>query len=145
VTLLEAHPDFDREFRGDTLHPSVMEIMDQLGLADRLLQLRHSKVDRFTVQTDTGPFTPANLSRLKTKFPYITIMPQTSFLEFIVAEAEKYPSFRVVMGARVRELVEEAAWCAACATRTKTARTRCGRRSWSGPTGAGAGCGGSRG
>jgi 2-polyprenyl-6-methoxyphenol hydroxylase-like FAD-dependent oxidoreductase len=107
VTLLEAHPDFDREFRGDTLHPSVMEIMDQLGLADRLLQLRHSKVDRFTIQTDTGPFTPANLSRLKTKFPYITIMPQTSFLEFIVAEAEKYPSFRVVMGARVRELVEE--------------------------------------
>jgi 2-polyprenyl-6-methoxyphenol hydroxylase-like FAD-dependent oxidoreductase len=107
VTLLEAHPDFDREFRGDTLHPSVMEIMDQLGLADRLLQLRHSKVDRFTVETDTGPFTPANLSRLKTKFPYITVMPQTSFLEFIVAEAEKYPSFRVVMGARVRELVEE--------------------------------------
>ena len=51
VTLLEAHPDFDREFRGDTLHPSVMEIMDQLGLADRLLELRHSKVDRFTIQT----------------------------------------------------------------------------------------------
>ncbi len=107
VTLLEAHPDFDREFRGDTLHPSVMEIMDQLGLADRLLELRHSKVDRFTVETDTGPFTPANLSRLKTKFPYITIMPQTGFLEFVVAEAEKYPSFRVVMGARVRELFEE--------------------------------------
>jgi 2-polyprenyl-6-methoxyphenol hydroxylase-like FAD-dependent oxidoreductase len=107
VTLLEAHPDFDREFRGDTLHPSVMEIMDQLGLADRLLQLRHSKVDRLTIQTDAGPFTPANLSRLKTKFPYITIMPQTSFLEFVVGEAEKYPSFRVVMGARVRELVEE--------------------------------------
>ena len=107
VTLLEAHPDFDREFRGDTLHPSVMEIMDQLGLAVGLLRLRHSKVDRFTVETDTGPFTPANLSRLKTKFPYITIMPQTSFLEFVVGEAEKYPSFRVVMGARVRELVEE--------------------------------------
>ncbi len=107
VTLLEAHPDFDREFRGDTLHPSVMEIMDQLGLADELLKLRHSKVDRFTVQTDEGPFTPANLSRLKTKFPYITIMPQTGFLEFVVAEARKHPSFRVVMGARVRELVEE--------------------------------------
>jgi len=107
VTLLEAHPDFDREFRGDTLHPSVMEIMDQLGLADRLLQLRHSKVDSLTIQTDAGPFTPANLSRLKTKFPYITIMPQTDFLKFVVGEAEKYPSFRVVMGARVRELIEE--------------------------------------
>ena len=107
VTLLEAHPDFDREFRGDTLHPSVMEIMDQLGLADRLLGLRHSKVGSFTIQTDAGPFTPATLSRLRTRFPYITIMPQTSFLEFIVGEAEKYPSFRVVMGARVKELVEE--------------------------------------
>ncbi len=107
VTLLEAHPDFDREFRGDTLHPSVMEIMDQLGLAGKLLELRHSKVSSLTIQTDDGPFTPATLSRLKTKFPYITIMPQTSFLEFVVAEAQKYPSFRLVMGARVRELIEE--------------------------------------
>src|SRR3712207_6459529 len=59
VTLLEAHPDFDREFRGDTLHPSVMEIMDQLGLAERLLKLRHSKASTFTIQTAYGPFTPA--------------------------------------------------------------------------------------
>ncbi|HYN87443.1 MAG TPA: FAD-dependent oxidoreductase, partial [Ardenticatenaceae bacterium] len=97
----------DREFRWDTLHPSVMEIMDQLGFAERLLKLRHSKASTFTLQTAYGPFTPADLSRLKTKFPYITIMPQTSFLEFIVEEAKKYPSFRLSMGARVRELVEE--------------------------------------
>jgi 2-polyprenyl-6-methoxyphenol hydroxylase-like FAD-dependent oxidoreductase len=51
VTLLEAHPDFDREFRGDTLHPSVMEIMDQLGLADRLLELPHTEARSFTLQT----------------------------------------------------------------------------------------------
>ena len=107
VTLLEAHPDFDREFRGDTLHPSVMEIMDQLGLADRLLELRHSRIATFTIQTDEGPFSPVDLSRLRTKFPYITVMPQTSFLEFIVGEARKYPTFRLVMGARVRELVRE--------------------------------------
>ena len=107
VTLLEAHPDFDREFRGDTLHPSVMEIMDQLGLADRLLKLRHSKLSSFTLQTAKGPFTPADLSRLHTKFPYITIMPQKNFLEFITEEAKQYPSFRLVMGARVRELIEE--------------------------------------
>ncbi len=107
VTLLEAHPDFDREFRGDTLHPSVMEIMDQLGLAERLLELRHSKISSLTIQTDEGPFSPIDLSRLKTKFPYITVMPQTSFLEFITGEAKRYPNFRLVMGARVRELVEE--------------------------------------
>jgi 2-polyprenyl-6-methoxyphenol hydroxylase-like FAD-dependent oxidoreductase len=107
VTLLEAHPDFDREFRGDTLHPSVMEIMDELGLADRLLELRHTELRTFTLQTAAGPFTPVDLSRLKTKFPYITMMPQTSFLEFITEEAKHFPNFRLVMGARVRELIEE--------------------------------------
>jgi 2-polyprenyl-6-methoxyphenol hydroxylase-like FAD-dependent oxidoreductase len=106
VTLLEAHPDFDREFRGDTLHPSVMEIMDQLGLADRLLELRHTEARSFTLQTVTGPFTPIDFSRVDTKFPYITVMPQTSFLEFITGEAKRYPNFRLVMEARVRELVE---------------------------------------
>src|ERR671921_445265 len=107
VTLLEAHPDFDREFRGDTLHPSVMEIMDQLGLAERLLELRHSELRNFTLQTVSGPFTPVDLGALKTKFPYITMMPQTSFLEFVTREAKRYPNFRLVMGARVRELVED--------------------------------------
>ena len=107
VSLLEAHLDFDREFRGDTIHPSVMEIMDQLGLAERLLELRHTKVRSATVQTVAGPFTPLDFSHLKTKYPYITMMPQTSFLEFITGEAERYPNFRLSMGARVRELVEE--------------------------------------
>ncbi|MDP8952795.1 MAG: FAD-dependent oxidoreductase [Actinomycetota bacterium] len=107
VTLLEAHPDFDREFRGDTIHPSVMEIMDQLGLADRLLELRHTEIQTLTIQTAGGPFTPVDLSHLNTKFPYITMMPQTSFLEFITEEAKRYPNFRLVMGARVRELIEE--------------------------------------
>ena len=83
VTLLEAHPDFDREFRGDTIHPSVMEIMDQLGLADKLLELRHTEIRSATVQTDAGPFTPLDFSHLNTKYPYITMMPQKDFLEFI--------------------------------------------------------------
>jgi 2-polyprenyl-6-methoxyphenol hydroxylase-like FAD-dependent oxidoreductase len=107
VTLLEGHPDFDREFRGDTIHPSVMKIMDELGLADRLLQLRHTEIRTFTLQTAAGPFTPVDLSRLNTKYPYITMMPQTNFLEFITEEAKRYPNFRLVMSARVRELIEE--------------------------------------
>ena len=106
VTLLEAHPDFDREFRGDTIHPSVMEIMDQLGLAERLLELRHTEIRSATVQTEAGPFTPLDFSHLNTRYPYITMMPQTSFLEFITREAKRYPNFRLVMEARVRELVE---------------------------------------
>jgi 2-polyprenyl-6-methoxyphenol hydroxylase-like FAD-dependent oxidoreductase len=107
VTLLEAHPDFDREFRGDTIHPSVMELMDELGLAERLLKLRHNKIRNVQFQSATGPFISADLSRLKTKFPYITLMPQTNFLEFIIEEAKRYPNFRLVMRAHVRELIEE--------------------------------------
>ena len=107
VALLEAHPDFDREFRGDTIHPSVMEIMEQLGLVERLLELRHTEIRSATVQTEAGPFTPLDFSHLNTKYPYITMMPQRSFLEFITKEAERYPNFRLVMEARVREFVEE--------------------------------------
>ena len=107
ATLLEAHPDFDREFRGDTIHPSVMEIMEQLGLVERLLKLRHNEIRSATVQTEAGPFRPLDFSHLNTKYPYITMMPQKDFLEFITGEAKRYPNFRLVMEARVRELVEE--------------------------------------
>jgi 2-polyprenyl-6-methoxyphenol hydroxylase-like FAD-dependent oxidoreductase len=72
-----------------------------------LLELRHTEARSFTLQTVTGPFTPIDFSRVDTKFPYITVMPQTSFLEFITGEAKRYPNFRLVMEARVRELVEE--------------------------------------
>jgi 2-polyprenyl-6-methoxyphenol hydroxylase-like FAD-dependent oxidoreductase len=83
VTLLEAHGDFDRDFRGDSLHPAILEIMDELGLVDTLLDLPHTKVSVLPIQTSTGPFVPLDFRRLKTKFPYIVFMPQTRFLEFV--------------------------------------------------------------
>jgi 2-polyprenyl-6-methoxyphenol hydroxylase-like FAD-dependent oxidoreductase len=107
VTLLEAHDDFDRDFRGDTLHPSVLEIMEELGLAEKLLALPHTKISSFPLQTASGPFVPLDFRRLRTQFPYIAVMPQTRFLEFVTAEAKQYRNFRLVMGARARELVEE--------------------------------------
>ncbi len=107
VTLLEAHMDFDREFRGDTIHPAVMEILDEIDLAGRLLQLPHSKLEEFTLQTATGPVTVANLRYLKTRFPFVTVILQARFLEFITEEAKRYPGFRLVMGAQVDELIEE--------------------------------------
>jgi 2-polyprenyl-6-methoxyphenol hydroxylase-like FAD-dependent oxidoreductase len=105
--LLEAHKDFDRYFRGDTLHASVLEIMDELGLADRLLQLRHTKTYKYITETADGPVTFADFSRLKSKYPYMMIMEQVGFLEFITTEAKRYPSFQLVMGANVQELIEE--------------------------------------
>lgn len=106
VTLLEAHKDFDREFRGDTLHPPTMELMDQLGLADALLEQPHTKIHTAQVQTATGTTAVAEFGRLKTRFPYIVLMPQSCFLEFVTREAARFPNFTLNMEANVRELVE---------------------------------------
>lgn len=107
VILLEVHKDFDREFRGDTLHPSVMEIMEQLGLADKLLEFPHTKMRRLTIQAGGNTAALVDLSSLKTKYPYITILPQVKFLEFITAEAQRYPNFQLIMGANAQEIITE--------------------------------------
>jgi 2-polyprenyl-6-methoxyphenol hydroxylase-like FAD-dependent oxidoreductase len=107
VTLLEMHKDFDREFRGDTIHPSTMEILDQIGLAEKLHEIPHTKVSGPTLQFANGVITPFDLGRLKTRFPYILMVAQSRFLEFITAEAAKYPEFRLVMHANVNQLIEE--------------------------------------
>jgi 2-polyprenyl-6-methoxyphenol hydroxylase-like FAD-dependent oxidoreductase len=107
VTLLEAHKDFDREFRGNTINPSVMEVMGELGLVDRLLELRHAEIPRFTIQAAGSSTVFADFRRLNTRYPYVLMLPQASFLELIAAEARRCPNFRLVMGARVKELIEE--------------------------------------
>ncbi len=107
VTLLEMHKDFDREFRGDTVHPSTMEILDQIGLADAVHDIPHGKITGPTIRFASGPFRPFDLSRLKTRFPYILMIPQSRFLEFLAGEASKLPQFRLVMHAQVQRLIEE--------------------------------------
>lgn len=107
VILLEAHHDFERDFRGDTLHAAAMEILDELGLAERLLQLRHAKVSNVVLPTRTGTITLNLFSKVKTKFPYITVIAQSQFLAFITEEAKRYPNFRLIMGARVEALLEK--------------------------------------
>jgi 2-polyprenyl-6-methoxyphenol hydroxylase-like FAD-dependent oxidoreductase len=105
TTLLEEHEGFNRDFRGDTVHPSTMELMDQLGLANRLLQLADAKIHQLNFDTPTGSIEMANLSRLPTKFPYITMMPQARFLDFLAGEMDKLPSVRRVMRASVQGLL----------------------------------------
>jgi 2-polyprenyl-6-methoxyphenol hydroxylase-like FAD-dependent oxidoreductase len=107
VALLEAHEDFERDFRGDTIHPSVLEILDELGLAGRLHELRHSKIRTAAFRTPAGALTLADFGRLDTRFPYIMMLPQSRFLEFLTGEAKQYPNFQLRMGARVEELIEE--------------------------------------
>jgi 2-polyprenyl-6-methoxyphenol hydroxylase-like FAD-dependent oxidoreductase len=107
VTLLEAHRDFDREFRGNTINSSVLEILARLGLAQGALGLGHAKIRRFILQAGGRREAFADFSRLRTPYPYVLMLPQARLLEFVVNEAMRYPNFRLVMGARVKELVVE--------------------------------------
>jgi 2-polyprenyl-6-methoxyphenol hydroxylase-like FAD-dependent oxidoreductase len=89
VTLLEAHPTFERDFRGDTIHPGILEILDEIGLADRLHELPHVKTYGPTFQTPEGPVLIIDLRKhLKTRFPYVLWMPQPIFLAFLAEEAK---------------------------------------------------------
>jgi 2-polyprenyl-6-methoxyphenol hydroxylase-like FAD-dependent oxidoreductase len=107
VVLLEAHRDFDREFRGNTINPSALEILARLGLAEGVLGLDHAKARRFTLQAGGRREAFADFSRLRTPYPYVLMLSQARLLDFVVAEAKRYPNFRLVMGARVRELIME--------------------------------------
>jgi 2-polyprenyl-6-methoxyphenol hydroxylase-like FAD-dependent oxidoreductase len=104
VILLEAHADFDRDFRGDSLHPAIMEVLDQLGLADALLALPHRKIR--TASLPTEPPLSLSFDALGGRFPYITLMPQERFLTFLTDQAARYPEFRLVMNATVQGLVQ---------------------------------------
>lgn len=106
VTLLEAHHDFNRPFRGNTLNPAILHLMAELGLIEGLLRLPHAKVLHFTIQTAAGPLIFADFQRLNTPYPFVMMLPQDHFLEFIINEARRYPHFRLIMGARVEALIE---------------------------------------
>ena len=108
VTLLEMHPTFERDFRGDTIHPAILEMLDEIGLADRLHERPHVKMYGPTIPGVGGPGLMFDFRRLlRTKFPYILWMAQPVFLDFLAEEARRFPSFRLVMGANVSRLVEE--------------------------------------
>jgi 2-polyprenyl-6-methoxyphenol hydroxylase-like FAD-dependent oxidoreductase len=105
VVVLEKHGDFLRDFRGDTIHPSVLEILDELGLADSFLALPHTKVSDVGGQTTTGQSIGFTFKRLPTRFPYIAFVPQWDFLEFITHEAARFPSFTLIRNAEVVDLL----------------------------------------
>jgi 2-polyprenyl-6-methoxyphenol hydroxylase-like FAD-dependent oxidoreductase len=108
VMLLEAHKTFERDFRGDLIQPGAMEIMDELGISDRLLeQVPHSKTGKMEFSLGGQTVTFADFSRLKTRHPYITIISQVKLIEFLTAEAKRYPNFQLLIGASVQQLIEE--------------------------------------
>ncbi|WP_266017424.1 FAD-dependent oxidoreductase [Brucella intermedia] len=106
VTVLEKHPDFLRDFRGDTIHPSTLQIMDELGLLDDLLALPHTKAYRLHAEIGGQDITIADFSRIPARCRFIAFMPQWEFLDYIAREAAKYPNFKLIMPANVVELIE---------------------------------------
>src|SRR5436305_2076847 len=106
VVVLEKHSDFLRDFRGDTIHPSTLEILDELGLADRFLLLPHTKVSKMSIRTTSGQKIELSLNRLPTRFRFIAMVPQWDFLEFLTAEAGRFPTFRLLRNAEVVGLLE---------------------------------------
>jgi 2-polyprenyl-6-methoxyphenol hydroxylase-like FAD-dependent oxidoreductase len=108
VVVLEKHNDFLRDFRGDTVHPTTLRIMDELGFIDEFLRLPHTRIDRVAFDTGGSIRTFGNfkvLKRLGFKQPFIAMMPQWDFLDFIVEKASAYPEFTLIRNAEVTDLV----------------------------------------
>ena len=108
VLVLEKHADFLRDFRGDTIHPSTLELMHELGALDDFLKLPHQEVRQLSAHV-AGEIVPiADFSHLPTHCRFIALMPQWDFLSFLAARATaRYPAFRLWMRAEVTDLIEE--------------------------------------
>ncbi len=107
VLVLEKHADFLRDFRGDTVHPSTLQIMQELGLLDEFLQRPHQEAQQLTGYVNGEPVTIADFSHLPTRCHFIALMPQWDFLDFLAQSGRKYPTFHVHMRAEVTDLLEE--------------------------------------
>src|SRR6266436_3392055 len=107
VVVLEKHADFLRDFRGDTIHPSTLELIHELGLLDDFLSHPHQELSQIAGQIGEETIVLADFSHLPTKCKFIAFMPQWDFLDFVAAHAERYPSFRLMRNAEVTDLIEQ--------------------------------------
>ena len=106
VVVLEKHADFFRDFRGDTVHPSTMEILNELGMLGRFLERPHNRVDTAAIRIAGRDYVIGDLSHLDCAAPFIAFMPQWEFLDFLRLEAANFPGFALEMQAHVTGLVE---------------------------------------
>ncbi|WP_343551124.1 FAD-dependent oxidoreductase [Pantoea sp.] len=107
VMVIEKHPDFLRDFRGDTIHPSTLEIMRQLGLLDELLALPHQRAEKLQAEVAGQEITMADFSRLPVQCRFIAFMPQWDFLNFLAAKAAQFPGFTLLQSTAFNDLVYE--------------------------------------
>src|SRR6185437_14272043 len=107
VLVLEKHADFLRDFRGDTIHPSTLQVMHELGLLDEFLRLPHQKAEELVGQVGDTVLRIADFRHLPTKCKFIAFMPQWDFLDFLADHARRLPKFGLMMRAEAEELIEE--------------------------------------
>jgi len=107
VLVLERHQDFLRDFRGDTIHPSTLDLMYELGVLDEFLKRSHQKVYEIRAQVRNRMLTLGDFTHLPTHCKYLVLMPQWDFLNFVVEQARKLPTFRVMMQAEATDLIEK--------------------------------------
>lgn len=109
VVVLEKHAGFLRDFRGDTVHPSTLELMHELGLLDEFLKEPHQRVDTLNAVMGEEMIPLVDFSHLPVECPYIALMPQWDFLDFLAQKAKAYPGFRLIMQANVHALQTDSA------------------------------------
>jgi 2-polyprenyl-6-methoxyphenol hydroxylase-like FAD-dependent oxidoreductase len=107
VTVLEKHKDFLRDFRGDTVHPSTLQIMDELGLLDSFLKLPFTEIRTANIEFDDQEFTIGDFSLLPVTCKFIALMPQWDFLDFLAAEARRFPNFHLLMETEAKDLLAQ--------------------------------------
>ena len=106
VVVLEKHADFLRDFRGDTLHPSTLDIMHELGILDELMQCPHRRLLQFTAEMGETEIILADFTRFSTRCRFVALMPQWDFLDFLTRQAQRYPGFQLRMQTEVTGLIE---------------------------------------
>ncbi len=107
VVVLEKHADFFRDFRGDTVHPSTLELMHELGLLDEFLKVPHQKIETLTAQIGADHLTMIDFRHLPTRCKYVALMPQWDFLDFLAKHGKRYKTFGLHMRAEATDLIEE--------------------------------------
>lgn len=107
VIVLEKHADFFRDFRGDTIHPSTLQLMDELGFIDDFLRVKHDRVSSLYFHVGDKRFLLADFSKLHVRYPYIALMPQWDFLDFLASKGERYPGFHLRRKTEVTGLIEK--------------------------------------
>ena len=107
VVVLEKHADFFRDFRGDTVHPSTLQVMDELGLIDEFLRLPHQQLQKLDGLFAGQALRIADLGRLDVKYPFIAFMPQWDFLNFLRESGKRFSSLKVLMSSEATDLIRE--------------------------------------